>query len=360
MAALNFPSSPTALDEYTDPTGQLWIYNGTAWRKDTKVVSPMYPGPAILYVGTGGDFTTLRDAINYLSQFTRRGGTTSYSDTMVEVRINSGHVIEHQIVIRAVDLSWVKITSVDPVVYANENAFDLNWLESFSGLGDEHVSLFCIVDNATSPWINAQFSGPSNFEPTTHTEAGVITNVIGMSVDINSKGFIYYGGFQDFGYGLVTLVKSELQMFGGSLIVSSGGWIAIEASNNCNIKIAESTITINNGNYGVYISSSNVNINSSSISGVSGTYAHRPIDLFKCFTILVDVVANYHTGSAIKTRRVSHTLISGGNYRILPTGGSDNTTDIFVGDASIIQLHNVVGGYSQTANTITSSGLIIS
>lgn len=102
------------------------------------------PNAFNLTVGAGGQFATLMDAI-YAAQRIRP--LWKNGNNMCTIRLNSGFVLREQLTFGGgVDLSWIRITSQDAVVYADTSAFTLTVRTYY-----EYKYLFYIKDGANSP-----------------------------------------------------------------------------------------------------------------------------------------------------------------------------------------------------------------
>jgi hypothetical protein len=101
-------------------------------------------------VGSGGDFSTINDAINYLvNNFLPPCYRTNSGTPKAKIRILSGTTIAEQIVVDGIDLSWITIVSVDYPVPVNGNS-----------LQNAYFSLYPFIiamNGAKLPVINTKF-----------------------------------------------------------------------------------------------------------------------------------------------------------------------------------------------------------
>jgi hypothetical protein len=96
-------------------------------------------------VGSGGDFSTINDAINYLvNNFLPPCYRTNSGTPKAKIRILSGTTITEKIIIRCIDLSWITINSEDSTVTVN--------------LGSEGGAFIIGYDCAKLPVIDTTFS----------------------------------------------------------------------------------------------------------------------------------------------------------------------------------------------------------
>ncbi|WP_429235803.1 hypothetical protein [Aeromonas salmonicida] len=110
--------------------------NGAVWTKDLLqrmpadfrdgegycLTSGVFDGIKIITVGVTGDFQTLNEAVQFASLF--RPKYRNYQDrrhNRIEIKILSGTEITEGLIFRAIDMSYVLLTSDDPVVPVNFN-----------------------------------------------------------------------------------------------------------------------------------------------------------------------------------------------------------------------------------------------
>lgn len=106
---------------YLCETGALTVTDYTDYRIIGEMTSVAGGGGGMSYidadvtveVGTGGDYATINEAIDFLSRkypiYTNNGFTA-------EIRLLSGFVLEEQVLIRGLDLGWITITAEDALV----------------------------------------------------------------------------------------------------------------------------------------------------------------------------------------------------------------------------------------------------
>jgi hypothetical protein len=104
-------------------------------------------------VGSGGNFTTINAALEYLSGI-RRGHKTGTGVTGVTATISllTGFTMNEQVILRGVDMGWVTITAVDPAVTIVRSALTVR------PTGSNNYAAFTGYENAVLPVIGAQFS----------------------------------------------------------------------------------------------------------------------------------------------------------------------------------------------------------
>ena len=91
------------------------------------------------------DFTTLKEAMEYCSQYSPKDSTITCTTTL-----QAGFVMAEQVIVSSVDLSWVIIESVDPVVSATRSAMTTALYNQFP--------LFGADKSGRTPTINCKFA----------------------------------------------------------------------------------------------------------------------------------------------------------------------------------------------------------
>jgi ribosome biogenesis protein Nip4 len=145
-------------------------------------------------VGSGGDFSTINDAINYLvNNFLPPCYRTSSGTPKAKIRILSGTIIAEKIVVDGIDLSWITIESFDSTVTVD--------------LGSSGGPFLIGVENAKLPVINTTFSIYSTNE-----------SAQGIYLRNNSEAFIAYSR----GIMFSNKGNSVFYLFDGSIIKGGG------------------------------------------------------------------------------------------------------------------------------------------
>jgi hypothetical protein len=100
-------------------------------------------------VGSGGDFSTINDAINYLvNNFLPPCYRTSSGTPRATIRILSGTTIAEKIVVDGIDLSWITIESVDNTVTVNGNAIQGTFIEGLNGARLPKINVYFTIQPA--------------------------------------------------------------------------------------------------------------------------------------------------------------------------------------------------------------------
>lgn len=129
----------------------------------------------IVTVGLNGDFTSINEAITNLTK-----NKTVYKNKglKVEILLMSGFVMEEQIIVKNIDLSFIEISSEDPVVMVNKQSLTNMFGE------EEKFPLFGASDHGVLPIINTLFDMDART---------VYEGMDGVYLEYNSKVFINVG-----------------------------------------------------------------------------------------------------------------------------------------------------------------------
>lgn len=116
-----------------DDNGALWDKGETGptsfIRNGCHQISGVFEGQPVITVGEGGDFSTLNSAVAFASLFKPKylNANSFGLQNKIEIQILSGFVVTEQVVARQIDLSHIRITSVDATVKVNV-ATDYWWM----------------------------------------------------------------------------------------------------------------------------------------------------------------------------------------------------------------------------------------
>jgi len=245
-------------------------------------------------VGSGGDYATLNAALADLSY-----KRPIYSTAGVGVTLNilSGTTISEQILARNVDLSWITITSVDATVTVTRSALT----EKFALSGTPAYYPFIGGANAKLPKISTYFIFDSS--GTSTTKVALYVDGPGSSIVIDENCGVS-GESSQLSLGLYAINGANVSAAGG--IIKDFITANITAASNSRVTASSATLT-GATSYGV--------------RALSGAYLY----------------------------------IFGSNCQ---KGASPDLGDIVVTSGGIISAAFSTGGVSQTANTITSEGII--
>ena len=251
-------------------------------------------------VGTGGDFTTLNEAINWCKKVVPNGHK-------VDLNLLSGFVMAEQILLENVNLGFVTINSIDSevtILSDNITIFFITGKTIFGGI------------NSTMPNINVYFV--SDNYGSTNIIHGLAVEGFGSNAKINSnKGFKDMNGYGMFAYKGANILADQC-------VIRNSGY-GIKASEQSNISAINSTFD----SCVVYAyGNSNIDVSSSTITNLS------------------PIISNITSENS----RINGTYVN--HY---------GTTTYYnrVSDGGIITSNNATSGkLSQTANTITANGII--
>jgi len=147
-------------------------------------------------VGSGGDFGTINDAINYLvNNFLPPCYRTNSGTPKAKIRILSGTTIAENIVVDGLDLSWITIESVDNTVTVNLTALSGTFIVGTNG--------------ARLPKINVLFNMPGIID---------IWPASGLYLNNGSWAFV----FPDKGIRETSSTRSVVYISNGSMLIASG------------------------------------------------------------------------------------------------------------------------------------------
>lgn len=243
-------------------------------------------------VGTGQTYTTINQALVYLSGFYPLHKTTGVTAT---INLKAGFVMNEQVLVRGLNLGWITIVGEDSETIITHTALTTAFNGGYPAFG--------VDKGGTSPVIGQLFR--FNVEKVGGDKHGVITFGAGSSANVLSgKGFIGAGT-----YGISATNASIINANGAN--ASNAGTYGISA-------LAGSTINADGAN--------------ASNAGSNGINANRgsTINAYDA------IIQNQTTGtSRIRVQAGSIIVAIGTNT----TGGT-------------------VTALSQTANTLTSGGII--
>lgn len=268
-------------------------------------------------VGTGQTYTTINQALEYLSGFYpmyKQSGVTA------TINLKAGFVMAEQVLVNGIDLGWITIVGEDEETIITHTALTT----AFNGT--THFPVFGVDKGGTSPVIGQLFR--FNVEKVGGGKHGLMTYGTGSSAYVLSgKGFIGAGL-----YGIVANNNSTIDANGANF--SNAGRYGIYASEASTVN-AEYSNCSNAGRYGIFASKAstvNAAIANCSNAGEIGIHARHGSMVNANGAIIQDQT----TGTArVNVLHGSHILAT----EIDTTGGT-------------------VPVFSQAVNTLTSSGII--
>lgn len=131
--------------------------SGVKWDPLLGAVRTSDAGPYVISdktvtVGAGGDFATINDALTGLSGLKPLYKKSGFAAT---ISLLSGFVMEEQVLLRGIDLSWITITSVDAEVVVDPSAITTELVDL-----DNITPIFGGIDNAYLPILDVLFAYP--------------------------------------------------------------------------------------------------------------------------------------------------------------------------------------------------------
>jgi len=282
-------------------------------------------------VGDGGDFPTINAALESVVALYYPKYIANNKCPRVIINLLPGFVMSEQVVVKSLDLSWIKITGVDEETIINRSAL-INWF----GNG---IPAFTVIEGGFLPIINQLFNMDSSGDAEYKT---------GIMVYENSRAIVSYGcGIKNAGHsGIFAGRSSIISIFGANC--SNAGFSGIYANEGSVVNA--NMVKIMNCYNGIYAErGARINAYKANITG-AGRIGIQAVE-----------------GSIINA---SHANISGATNRgILAQLGSivnaDNADassagycgmEVYCG--SIINANNATGTLNQAVNTITSNGII--
>jgi hypothetical protein len=284
-------------------------------------------------VGTGGNFSTITQAINYLMEYrpTKVG-------VKVTIQLMAGFVMKEQVLLRNGDYSWIQIDSVDTEVVIDRTYIQTAMASDVTS----SISAFYFIDRCIAPRINVLFS---------MNTLGASAGQGGCLLMQNSNGIILPNkGFKDCpGTNAAVIVNSTLlarNCVFTSFVSPSGSGVSISASSSADVSgsnmshnsvgldvqtgssaNAENITSSGNTNYGI-LAASNSTVNAPNASLLyNGAYG---------------IIANY----ASRVNAHGSTTANSGTFGFIVTTGATINASSSTGTKNI------------AVNTVTANGII--
>lgn len=266
-------------------------------------------------VGVGQTYTTINQALEYLSGFYsmyKKSGVTA------TINLKAGFVMEEQVLVSGIDLGWITIVGEDAETIITHTALTT----AFNG----NYPAFGVDKDGTSPVIGQLFR--FNVEKVGGNKHGLMTLGAGSSANVLSgKGFIGAGTIGIFAHSGSTINANNANC-------SNAGVYGMFAANSSTIN-ADSANCSNAGTDGIYaldgstINARNANCSNAGACGVIA-YHHGIINA------IYVIVQNQTTGTFRVFVAAGSTINA---YGIDTTGGT-------------------VAVFNQAVNTLTNNGTI--
>jgi len=172
-------------------------------------------------VGSGGDYATINEALEYLSQFFPAYIQEGYT---AEISLLTGFVMSEQVIAKGVNLGWITITSVDAEVVIDRSALTIGFEGAFPAFA---------ACNGTLPIIDVLFNMDSSGSATTRDGINISTN--SDATALPGKGVKNAGGKGAF------IAKTSRAELDGAVFTGAGTY-GIEARDMSHVN-AESSDT---------------------------------------------------------------------------------------------------------------------
>lgn len=304
-------------------------------------------------VGSGGDYATINQALAYLSQFYPLYVKTGFTAT---IQLLAGFVMEEQILVRGIDLSWIWITGVDAETIIDNTALTTGFdLSSYPAFGCSYGGKLPII-NQLFRFDTTGVGGGKHGIVCIHNGSSVRVmdnkgvkdaGAVGLYIGYGANGLAAYADFSGATY-------NGLEVDRGSSVAAVGADFS------------------GAGNHGAFIASGSVadlggvNCSDAVVHGIYGLRAgfidanSAIADNAGSLGFVLDTCNGiFSNGSALNTGDHSVFSLSGRisavNVVTSQTGGSGFAV---VNDGHITALGGT-GSVSQAANIRTTSGLIV-
>lgn len=161
---------------FIPPYGQ----NGSlgAWQKTSGSVD----ASTTISVGNSGYFNTISSALLYLSKFSPLANKT---DIKVTLMLEAGFVMTEQVYLKNVNLGWVTIKSVDPIVYVNSAAMSTDYFP----LDAENIPAAFLISGGTGATIGTAFEADNAAYPVADGFDGIHVRDSGSILILANCGF---------------------------------------------------------------------------------------------------------------------------------------------------------------------------
>lgn len=281
-------------------------------------------------VGDTGDFSNINDALSYISEFTPICTNTEIS---VTIELQTGFVMEEQVFNYGLNLGWVTISAVDAEVTVTSSVLT----ETIDG----YTPVFTAAKGGTLPKINTLF----NFDTAdSGTEKhGIYVTGSGSSVTIESGMGVKNAG------GDNLHVTNSASADGDGADFTNAGQYGVFADRGGIISVvgADASGAETYCYYALRASTISANLSTGSNAGV-----HNYVALDG---------STIDAGGATGTGAANSGFVSskGSKMNCSEADGSGaGSVGFFVANGGEISANNATGTLNQTANTITSAGLI--
>jgi hypothetical protein len=290
----------------------LQLLRRTKWLRD-ELEKLTVTAPIAVTVGSGGNYATINAALAALSN---RAPAYVSGGISATITLLAGFVMAEQVIVTGVNLGWITLLAQDAEVTINRSA-----LTTVPAGETARYPAFGAYDGGYLPIIGCQF----------------VMNTSGSSA--GRDGIRLNGG----GSGARILSGCGVRNAGGCGLRATRGAAAVAISANFSGAL-EDGIVAN--------TSSLVDAEAVNVSNAGGTC----IVANSCGQVNApNCVATGGGVNGVRAATGASINVFDGNAR---RGGANDPTDIAVQNGGIVSALNCIGGPSQTANTVTSSGII--
>jgi len=310
-------------------------------------------------VGTGGDYPTINAALEYLSKLQP---VYDFAGITATINLLTGFTMAEQVLVRGLDLGWITITGADAETTITNTALTTDF--TTADYGFDSYPAFGVSKGGVLPRIDQLFR--FDVANVGGSKNGIVAVGAGSSADVLAGAGVNDAGTNGiYAYGGSTINAGGADASGagshgiranrGSTINAGGadasgaGSHGIRAYDGSTIN-ADGANASGAGNNGIYAyGGSTINAEGANASGAGnyGIYANRGST--------IDAGGANASGAGdngIRANRGSTINAEGADA----SGAGDN--GIYANKGSTINARRATGTLSQTANTLTSDGII--
>ena len=289
-------------------------------------------------VGAGQTYTTINQALEYLSGFYpmyKKSGVTA------TINLKAGFVMEEQVLVSGIDLGWITIVGEDAETIITHTALTTSF--------NNNYPVFGVDKGGTSPVIGQLFR--FNVEKVGGNKHGLMAFGAGSSAQVLSgKGFIGAGT-----YGIMAINTATINAERAN--VSNAKTFGIYAADGSTVN-ADSVNASNAGTCGIFAGgASTISANGANASN-AGAYG-----------ITAEIASTVNANNANASNAGNSGIFAGGAstinaYNAIIENQTRGTARVRLIEGSTIEASgiNITGGtvpaLSQAANTLTANGII--
>jgi hypothetical protein len=321
-----------------------------------------------LTVGSGGDYTTLNAAV----KDAYRKYKPIYDNTGITVTINllSGFTLEEQVLVRGLNLGWITITGEDAETIIDNTSLTVNFTTTDYGFSS--YPAFGVSKGGTLPRIDQLFR--FDVAGVGGEKHGVMAIGAGSSAEITASKGVKNAGT----HGIVATRGSTINASSANASGAGNSGIFATQGSTINAGLADAT---GSGTYGIYATrGSTINASSANASGAGthGIFATRGstinaesadasgADTYGIFAALGSTInaesADASGAGTYGIYAINGSTINASSALIQNQTTGTNCIKILNGSTIIANGVDTSGStvpiLSQTANTLTSNGII--